>query len=245
MMMDKKSSRKYLEKNNLLKHLRGAKRGQLEPDYCDLARLHQLATKRKVFTVLEFGIGWSTVVLADTLRINEEKWNNLSKKNNLRVSNPFKVSSVDSSKKWISVVKKMIPSELKKYIEIKYSEVGAGLFNGRICHFYKNIPDIVPDFIYLDGPDPEDAKGAIRGMTWKNLERTVMSGDILSMEPTFLPRTFIIIDGRTNNTRFLKNNLQRKWVIKHDPKEDVTTMELMEPPLGEINKEKISYCLEN
>lgn len=241
--MNKEQARLYLKKNNLIQYFKRCEKGQLEPDYCDLSRLHQLIISRKVFTVLEFGLGWSTIILADALRINEKKWKEYKKKNDLRVNDPFKIFTVDSSKKWIEVVKKTIPLKLKKYVKISYSEVEAESINGRMCHFYKSIPNIVPDFIYLDGPDPTDVKGVIRGMTWKNLERTVMSGDIISMEPTFLPRTFVVIDGRTNNARFLENNLQRKWVVNHDKKEDVTTMELMETPLGEINKEKILYCL--
>lgn len=245
MKSTKDNAKKYLEEKGLIKYLNGSRKGQLEPDYCDLARLHQLAVSRKVFTVLEFGIGWSTIILADALRANERKWKVLGDKNDFRIRDPFKIFSIDSSQKWIDIVNEMVPSDLKKYIEISYSEVEAGLFDNRICHFYKNIPDVVPDFIYLDGPDPADVKGNINGLTWKNLERTVMSGDILSMEPTLLPGTFIIIDGRTNNARFLENNLQRKWKINHNKEEDITTMELTEHSLGKINEEKISYCLGN
>lgn len=243
MKFSKNKAKEYLEKHGLVKYLIAAKSGQLKPDYRDLARLHQLAVARKVFTILEFGIGWSTIILADALRTNEEKWKKSGIKENFRVNNPFKIFSVDSSKKWINVVSKQIPRDLKRYIEISYSDAEAGTFDGRICHFYKRIPDIVPDFVYLDGPDPADVKGNVNGLTWKNPERTVMSGDILFMEPTFLPGTFIIIDGRTNNARFLENNLQRNWVVKHDKEEDVTTMEFVEKPLGKINERKMSYCL--
>lgn len=241
--MNQEKAKQYLKKNNLLGYFRGGKPGQLEPDYCDLARLHKLAVDRKVFTILEFGIGWSTIIFADALQKNEEKWKKSGIKKNFRVNNSFKIFSIDSSRKWISIVRKQIPHDLQKYIEISHSGVEAGTFNGRMCHFYKTLPDIVPDFIYLDGPDPEDVKGKIKGMSWKNLERTVMSGDILPMEPLFLPGTFVIIDGRTNNARFLENNLQRKWLVKHDRKGDVTTMELAEKPLGKINEGKMSYCL--
>lgn len=241
--MNKEKAKLYLKKNNLIRYLRGSKPGQLEPDYCDLVRLHQLAVSRKAFTILEFGVGWSTIILADAMRVNKEKWEKSKIKNDFRTNNPFRIFSVDSSKKWIDAVKKMIPVELKKYIEVSYSDTAVGLFNGRMCHFYKNLPNIVPDFIYLDGPDPEDVKGKINGMSWKNLERTVMSGDILPMESILLPGTFILVDGRTNNARFLENNFQRKWSVKHDKKKDITTMELVENPLGEINKGKISYCL--
>ena len=243
--INKKEAEKYLKENNLLKYLQKSARGQIKPDFCDLARLHRFAVNRKSFTILEFGVGYSTIVLADALRLNKERWGKLKDKKDLRVKYPFKLFSVDSSKKWINIAYKLMPSELKNYIDISYSEVNTGLFNNRMCHFYQNIPDIVPDFIYLDGPDPATVKGDINGMTWQNQERTVMSGDILIMEPTLLPGTFVIIDGRVNNTRFLENNLQRKWDIKYNENADITLMELTEKPLGKINREIIKYCFKN
>ena len=47
-------------------------------------------------------------------------------------------------------------------------------------------------------------------MTFQCDERTVMAADLLLMESILLPGTFILVDGRTNNTRFLKNNFQKK-----------------------------------
>lgn len=62
-----------------------------------------------------------------------------------------------------------------------------------------------------------------------------MSGDILLMEPILIPGTFILIDGRTNNARFLQNNLKRKYEINWDKEGDVTTIELIEERLGRFN----------
>jgi hypothetical protein len=243
--MNQEESKKYLEKNGLIRYFKGGKKGAFEPVYCDLAYLHHLAISRKVFTVLEFGIGWSTIVLADALRKNEEKWNRSGIKDDFRVRSPFKIFSIDSSRSWIANMNVIIPPELKKYIKISFSSVKAGLFNGRICHFYQNIPDIVPDLVYIDGPDPADVSGKINGLSWKNPERTVMSGDILLMESTFLPRTIVAIDERNNNARFLEKNLQRNWEIDYGKEGDIITMELLEAPLGSINRKKIHYCLGN
>lgn len=238
-----KEAGEYLKRHGLMKYLQDGAKNQLRPDYCDLARLHSLAVARKVFTILELGVGWSTVILADALRLNKQKWDRFKIKPNIRNSTPFKIFSVDASKKWSDNTKKLFPPELKEFVEFYYSDVKAGKFNSRMCHFFKSIPDIVPDFIYLDGPDPSVVKGSINGLSWKNPDRTVMSGDILLMEPTLLPGTFIIVDGRTNNARFLANNLQRNWVVKHNKDADITTMELVESPLGKINKETILYCV--
>jgi hypothetical protein len=113
--------------------------------------------------------------------------------------------------------------------------VQVGNFNGQLCHYYVNLPDIVPDFIYLDGPDPKDVNGDINGLSFKCDERTVMAADILLMEPTLLPGTFILVDGRTNNARFLERNLLRNFRIKCNKESDVTFFELIEEPLGKLN----------
>jgi hypothetical protein len=113
--------------------------------------------------------------------------------------------------------------------------VEIGTFSGQLCHFYEKLPNIIPDFIYLDGPSPKDVKGNVRGLDFSCDERTVMSGDLLLMESTFLPGTFIIVDGRTNNVRFLLNNFKRKYDVRWDRAGDITTIELTEDRLGPYN----------
>lgn len=233
----------YLKNQGILEYLGQTITDQIKPNYSDLARLHQIVLQRKVFTILEFGIGWSTIVLAHALSLNKKKWDNLENKPLIRNQNMFQIFSVDSSKKWVKVVNGLIPKDFQEYINISYSTVTAGLFNGRLCHFYDTIPDLVPDLIYLDGPDPATVSGSINGLSWQNKDRTVMSGDILRMESTLLPGTFIVVDGRSNNVRFLKNNLQRNWLTNYHPMADVSTLELSEDPLGKINRETLLYCL--
>ena len=48
------------------------KHAPLPPQFDDLVRLHYLVISRKVLTVMEFGMGRSTVILADALRINRK-----------------------------------------------------------------------------------------------------------------------------------------------------------------------------
>lgn len=204
-------------------------------DIEDLVRLHQLIRQRKCFTVLEFGVGFSTVIIADALKKNKNDWEKLSSQPKIRNRYMFQCFSVDTAQKWIDISEARLPNELKDFVHFHLSEVEIGTFNGQICHFYNNLPDIVPDFIYLDGPDPKAVKGSINGMTFQCSERTVMSGDLLLMEPILLPGTFILIDGRTNNARFLKNNLKREYDFFWDKKGDVTTIELKEERLGKYN----------
>lgn len=198
----------------------------------DLVRLHKLLRERKCFTVMEFGVGHSTIVMADALRKNQMDWEKLTDKPEIRNRFMFKIFSVDASKGWMEQTKKKFPSDLMDRVHFHYSEVEIGTHNGQLCHYYKELPDIVPDFIYLDGPAQSDVKGSIRGLSFQCEERTVMSADLLLMEPTFLPGLFIVVDGRTNNARFLQRNFTRKWEVTWDRDDDVTTFELAEEPLG-------------
>ena len=59
---------------------------------------------------------------------------------------------------------------------------------------------------YLDGPHPLDPIGKINNVSFQCVERTPISADILYLESTLLPGTTILVDGRVNNVRFLKNN---------------------------------------
>ncbi|OGL65153.1 hypothetical protein A3B21_00240 [Candidatus Uhrbacteria bacterium RIFCSPLOWO2_01_FULL_47_24] len=207
----------------------------MPPQADDLVRLHKLIHRRKCFTVLEFGVGYSTVIIADALQKNERDWQTLGSSPEIRNRFMFQVFSVDASKQWLEHVQAKLPSALKDRVHLYFSEVEIGTYNGQICHYYKELPDIVPDFIYLDGPAPKDVQGTFRGMSFQCDERTVMSGDLLTMEPTFLPGTFILVDGRTNNARFLERNFKRTYEIKWDRQGDVTTFELKEERLGKYN----------
>ena len=201
----------------------------------DLARLHRLIRKRKAFTILEFGSGLSTIVMADALSKNKADFLGLQEKPVLRNRFMFQIFSVESDKKWIEYSQSNFPNHLLEHVNFHYSDIKIDTFNGRICHFYDNLPDIVPDFIYLDGPNPKDVKGSVNGITFQCDERTVMAADILLMESILLPGTFILVDGRTNNARFLNNNLQRNFEMSWDKDGDVTSFELKEERLGKYN----------
>ncbi len=205
------------------------------PEPADLVRLHKMVRERKSFTVLEFGLGYSTIVMAHALAKNQQDWENLSGKPEIRNRFMFQLFTVDASLRWIEQTRSRFPAALADRVHFRHSEVHAGRFNGQLCHYYDTLPDIVPDFIYLDGPAPKDVQGDINGLSFQCDERTVMAADLLLMEPTFLPGTFILIDGRTNNVRFLERNFTRKYETAWDRKGDVTTMELVEERLGPYN----------
>lgn len=210
----------------------------------DLIRLHFLTRSRKVTTILEFGVGKSTLVFADALKKNKEEFGEFVR-NNLRRANPFEIHSVDNNKKWIGKCKKGFQAKLLDFVHFHLSEVEMTTFNGRACTMYKKLPNICPDLIYLDGPDLFSVKNTVRGISTASSDRTPMSADVLILEPFLLPGTLIVVDGRTANARFLKNNLQRNWEYNYFVKEDLHTFELIEQPLGKLNAGQLHFCLGN
>lgn len=213
--------------------------GELEEpfpiQYDDLARIYRLIRERKPFTVMEFGIGFSTSVIAHALLKNKREWEQLSDKPKIRNSHMFRLFSVDTSQKWINHTREILKMEIRDLVSITHSEVEIGTFQDQVCHYYKKLPDVIPDFIYIDGPHPKEVRGSIRGMSFQCDERTVMSADILSLEPVLIPGTFILVDGRTNNVRFLLNNLKRNYEFHWDKEGDISTLELKEERLGRYN----------
>ena len=205
------------------------------PEATDLARLHRLIRARKSLTVLEFGVGYSTIVIADALRKNRREWDALSAPPEVRNRFLFHCHTVDASPTWLESARASFPEELRPFVTFHFSAVKIGTHNGQLCHFYDKLPDVIPDFLYLDGPDPADVQGSINGLTFQCPERTVMAGDPLLMESTLLPGFFMLIDGRTNNARFLQRNFTRPYKVVWDRDGDVTTFELHEDRLGVVN----------
>jgi hypothetical protein len=211
---------------------------EFPPDFFDLVRLHYLLRLRKVRIVLEFGVGKSSSVFVDAIRKNKTEYEEYVNKN-LRVTNPFKVYSIDNNKYWMEKVTKAI--DKKEFLEIIFSDCHMSEYNGKICTFYDCLPNIRPDFIYLDGPAQFGVKEHIRGISTDFPDRMPMAADILAIEYFLEPGTMIVVDGRTANARFLKNNLQQNWQYMYDEEFDQSFFLLDEPPLGKWNKRALEF----
>ena len=118
-----------------------------------------------------------------------------------------------------------------------------GTFCGRICTYYDPLPSLSPDLIYIDGPDPFSVLGDVRGVSTRDPGQMPMAADVLALEYFLQPGTLMIVDGRTANSRFLRNNLQRNWAYLYVPSWDQHFFELQESPLGRVNKKKIEFLL--
>ena len=210
------------------------------PELDDLCRLHYLVRTRKVTTILEFGIGKSTYVLDDALKRNEMEFGPFVKES-LRRSNPFELHSIDNYQEWIDSVKSQAKLSLSKSTFLHCCDLNIGTFNDRMCTFYEGLPNISPDFIYLDGPDQFSAKGSVRGLSTRHPDSMPMAADILTIEHFLVPGTLIVVDGRAANARFLKSNLQREWTYSYFPEYDQHFFELLEEPLGRYNKDFLDF----
>lgn len=214
----------------------------LAAQWRDLIRLHYFIRTRRVTTVLEFGVGYSTAVMAHAMHLNRRDHAETVLRD-LRRANAFQVHSVDESEKWFAVAISRAEVQLHEYITFLQSDVIMTTFAGRICTEYERLPNICPDLIYLDAPARSPVGGHQSGITTDHPDRLAMSCDLLKIEHFLLPGTLIVVDGRSANARFIKCNFQRQWAYYHDPVDDIHLFELMEPPLGQWNERQIEFSL--
>tara|TARA_X000000950_G_C13742586_1_gene589195 strand:- start:389 stop:1024 length:636 start_codon:yes stop_codon:yes gene_type:complete len=199
-----------------------------------------MVINRKKRTILEFGTGFSTLVLSEamqrTFNIDEKRF-----LNDNRVKDPYSIHTVDNEKKYIDISRKRIPKEFKEYARFYKSTVDMKLFNSRITTQYNNLPHINPDMIYIDGPDQFKVKGNINGWSTRQSDMLPMSSDVLLIEPFLLKGTHIIIDGRGANSIFIKNNLQREWNYEYNKGSDRHIFELGGRTIGRYNTNLNNY----
>ena len=213
-----------------------------EPEYDDLCRLHWITLSRKVINILEFGSGYSTVILADAMCILNRHFDEWAQKS-IRSDYPFHVYAVEEEQRFLETTKSRLGSKLQAFATISHSSVDVLIHDNRIASVYSKLPNISPDFIYLDGPSQFATTQEINGFSFNSKARMPMSADIVRVEFFLEPGTLILVDGRTANARFLKSYLRRNWVYLHDPIGDIHYFELQEEPLGPFNKLKLEFCL--
>ena len=209
------------------------------PDLLDLYRIYQYVRLNKRLTVLEFGCGWSTLIIAHALENNRLQFSEYAKE--LRRQNLFEVHSVDNENHFLDVAKARLEDRGLKNANFSFAEVEMAVFNGRLSNQYKTLPQISPDFIYLDGPDQFQVKGAVSGLNIGHKDFMPMSSDILLIEHFLIPGTMILVDGRTANARFLRANLQRDWSYTFHETFDQSLFVLEEEPLGKINQRQLEF----
>lgn len=175
----------------------------MKPHPFDLAYLHQTVRRMKPYTVLEFGSGFSTLFMADALERNGQG----------------KIVSVESNQRWLDNTAAKIPAALLPRVDLRLGIPETQIIKGQLAAVYRELPNVHPDLIYLDGPDPLDVQGTQHGLGFTidgGANRTIISADCLYYESSMSPGSRIIVDGRYNNVCFLQANLVRSWSLEHD-----------------------------
>lgn len=234
---------KLSRNNDLLRAVSASEIKPFAPDYADLCRLHWICLSRKVINALEFGSGFSTVIMADAMRILSGHFAAFAAAN-IRCETPFRVFAVEEDQRFLEITENRLGSALSPFASISLSFVEVAMHDGRITTVYSRLPNISPDLVYLDGPSQYAATREVNGFSFGSPARMPMSSDILRFEFFLEPGALILVDGRTANARFLESYLRRNWAYRHDQAGDLHFFELQEEPLGRFNRLKLNFCTE-
>jgi hypothetical protein len=155
-----------------------------KPQCGDLWFLYKTIRAHKPRILWEFGSGNSTAVIGQALHDNGDGF----------------LYSMDAHKAWAKSTAGALPKHLKPFVQVLYSPAVEVTYHHTPAWQHSVIPDLVPNFAYLDGPPlNEQRKVAI---------------DLLEIEDK-LPADFImVIDDRKENTRFLREHFKRRYVFK-------------------------------
>ena len=117
------------------------------PDLLDLYRLFKFIELNNRTTVLEFGTGYSTLVMHYALMENQKKFG--KKKPFERCENPFEIFTVDNNNFFSKISKNRVKkfSKKTKYVNFFNTEVQMTNYQGNIAVEYKKLPMVNPDFI--------------------------------------------------------------------------------------------------
>ena len=215
------------------------------PEIDDLFSIYNYIRQNRVVSVLEFGCGWSSLVIAEALRENFTLHSEELVRD-VRHPNPFQLLSIDTSQFFIGIAKERLPQDLKSFAHFHFSDCQMALVRDQIAHIYSDIPPWTADLVYLDGPDCDHVMGNVNGFTvnFGDLDKPYglpMSGDLIRLEPYFWPGSHIITDGRGANANFLKNNFVRNWSHCYDALTDQHHFELLEEPWGPISRKLMKF----
>ena len=246
---EKKKINQYFVKNGMkfiIDEYNSSSQKSFKPNLTDLYYLHQILILNKRITVLEFGCGWSSLVMSNAIKQNKKKI--LKKINKIRKSNTFEILSLDNFKSYINICNK----NYKKYLPennnllIEYADCLITTFQSYYCTTYKKKIDINPDFIYIDGPSQIGVKSnkSIYFNT-DGEDLMPMSCDLLKMEFFLVPGTIVVLDGRGANANFLKIMFKRNWNYYYNKKVDQHYFILEDRSFGEINDKILNLYKNN
>lgn len=202
------------------------------PQFEDLVGLYSRVRRQNSVAALEFGSGWSTVVIASALKENAR-----DKPINFRHPNAFQVMSVEADTKYAEATQDLAKRLGLANVHLHHSTPRMREWNGQAVHMFDRLPVFTADFIYLDGPDAYQVLGNVHGLDINfgdevKVYGLPMAADLLLMEPFFWPGTMLVVDGRGGNSSLLRHGFQRNWKYSYDSRVDQHEFFLDEEPWG-------------
>ena len=219
----------------------------ISPVLEELFFLYNIIINNSRLTVLEFGSGFSTLIMSLALYENSKRLD--SKIEKIRKKNKFELFVIENEKKYLDITIKRNKSfyknlNIKPKINYLFSDCNVEIFNGNITHSFKRLPRCIPDLIYLDGPGQFNLKGSVNNINFAHDDFVPLSSDILKIEFLLNVGTIIIIDGRYHNANYLKLNLKRNWIYKYVEYVDKHIFYLKEKPIGFMSKKLLKFYKE-
>lgn len=212
----------------------------------DLEALRLIVETKKPLVVLEFGSGWSTLVICQALENLRGAHKTIPFSVQRHTHAPFSLTTLDESAHWLEVAKTRLPDSFMQHVEFVHSPVVQRLVGQVVTLSYSTIPMVKPDFIYLDGPsqfavseDPDSPLVFGTNRPWF----PPIASDLLRLEWLLDPGAVILIDGRGQNVEFLVRHLERDWAVTRFQNLDLTLMTLISPSIGDHNRKKLIWEL--
>jgi hypothetical protein len=165
------------------------------PDWADLLNMYNLVRRRKPRIIIEFGSGCSTLMLAQAIAHNQ-----------IAGENSGHLYSVETSEHFKRLTDSYLPRRLTPFVEIIRSEIEFGEIAGTKVLWHKTIPDVVPNLVYLDGPDYQDFSTDVK---------TQAEGVLL--EQRSATDYAILVDWRQATFEFTRANLKRRYKVTTSP----------------------------
>jgi hypothetical protein len=95
-----------------------------------------------------------------------------------------------------------MPPHLQTLATATSSDLASVTMGGHRVLRHVQLPNVTPDFVYVDGPDFQD---------FLHLADVPAACDVVDLEPKLPSNVYIVIDGRVRNTQFLKDHLRGRY----------------------------------
>jgi SAM-dependent methyltransferase len=199
----------------------------IAPNPLDLAFLHRIVRRKRPRAIVELGCGNSTIAFAHALAANYK--DALERLGSDAVAGC--VYAVDTSPHWIANTQRKLRPELQGFAHFQQSEAEVRLLGGDLCHLFRELPNLCPDLIFVDGPQSNDVAGTCHGLGFITEARSIrpqVTADPLLYESSLSKGALILVDGRKSNTLFLRRALKRRYRFKWNASPGLHRFELVE-----------------